>query len=51
MSRFQAYRVHADGKFGAGRFDTMVRTELDGLSPGKGKVLVNGATGGWSGSM
>jgi putative YhdH/YhfP family quinone oxidoreductase len=29
LSRFRAYRIHAGGKFGAGRFDTMSRAELD----------------------
>ena len=29
MSGFRAYRVHADGRFGSGRFDTMSRDELD----------------------
>jgi acrylyl-CoA reductase (NADPH) len=29
MKTFRAYRVHESGKFGAGRFDTMSRDELD----------------------
>lgn len=29
MNRLRAYRVFANGKFGAGRFDTMPREELD----------------------
>ena len=29
MEKIRAYRVHADGRFGAGRFDRMSRAELD----------------------
>lgn len=29
MNTIRAYRVHADGKFGAGRFDTMSPADLD----------------------